>query len=93
MYRFANPITFGDYPESMKVTMAKRLPKYTEAQSKLLKGSFDFFSVNYYTSNYAERAPSSNGVNISYDTDREATLTSMRKNNYNPFFFFFFAMQ
>ena len=80
LYRFANPITFGDYPESMKVTMAKRLPKYTEAQSKLLKGSFDFFSVNYYTSNYAESAPSSNGVNVSYDIDREATLTSMRKN-------------
>ena len=80
LYRFANPITFGDYPESMKATVAKRLPKFTEAQSKLLKRSFDFFSVNYYTSNYAESAPSSNGVNVSYDIDREATLTSMRKN-------------
>ncbi|GMY22314.1 vicianin hydrolase-like [Fagus crenata] len=73
---FAHPITFGDYPESMKVVVNNRLPKFTDAQSKLLKGSIDFLSVNYYTSNYAESAPLANGVNVTYVTDRATTLTT-----------------
>ena len=76
MYRFAHPITFGDYPQSLKAVVKERLPRFTEAQSKLLKGSIDFLSINYYTSNYAENAPSANGVNVTYVTDRATTLTS-----------------
>uniref|UniRef100_A0A2N9F884 Beta-glucosidase n=1 Tax=Fagus sylvatica TaxID=28930 RepID=A0A2N9F884_FAGSY len=78
---FAHPITFGDYPESMKVVVNNRLPKFTDAQSKLLKGSIDFLSVNYYTSNYAESAPLANGVNVTYVTDRATTLTRMADAN------------
>lgn len=73
---FAHPITFGDYPQSMKAAVKERLPRFTEAQSKLLKGSIDFLSINYYTSNYAENAPSANGVNVTYYTDRTTTLTT-----------------
>ena len=40
----------------------------------------DLPGVNYYTTNYVESAPSSNGVNVSYVSDRQATLTSMLKN-------------
>jgi beta-glucosidase/6-phospho-beta-glucosidase/beta-galactosidase len=71
----------------MKFAAGNRLPKFTEAQSKLLKGSLDFLGVNYYTTNYVETAPSANGVNVSYVTDRQTTLTSMPE-NYNPFSFF-----
>ena len=88
MNRFAHPITFGDYPESMKVVVNNRLPKFTDAQSKLLKGSIDFLSVNYYTSNYAESAPLADGVNVTYVTDRATTLTSMQNNNNKLFIFF-----
>ena len=88
MNRFAHPVTFGDYPESMKVAVNHRLPKFTDAQSKLLKESIDFLSVNYYTSNYAESASLANGVNVTYVTDRATTLTSMQNNN-NKFFIFF----
>uniref|UniRef100_A0A2N9EWC3 Beta-glucosidase n=1 Tax=Fagus sylvatica TaxID=28930 RepID=A0A2N9EWC3_FAGSY len=78
---FAHPVTFGDYPESMKVAVNHRLPKFTNAQSKLLKGSIDFLSVNYYTSNYAESASLANGVNVTYVTDRATTLTRMADAN------------
>lgn len=84
--RFAHPIIYGDYPQSMKSLVGNRLPKFTEAQSKLLKGSLDFLGVNYYTTNYAESAPSANGVNVSYVTDRQLSLTSMFQ-NYNQFSF------
>ena len=87
LYRFARPITFGDYPESIKVGARNRLPKFTEAQSKLLKGSIDFLGLNYYTSNYAESTPSTNGVNVTFITDKSTTLTSMQNDNNNLFHF------
>ncbi|XP_062174074.1 vicianin hydrolase-like isoform X2 [Alnus glutinosa] len=73
---FVHPITYGDYPQSIKSAAGKRLPRFTEAQSKLLKGSIDFLGINYYTTNYAETAVSANGVNVTYVTDRQTTLTT-----------------
>ena len=32
----------------------ERLPHFTEEQRILIKGSYDFLGVNYYTSNYAK---------------------------------------
>lgn len=75
--RFAHPIIYGQYPQSMKSLVGNRLSKFTAAQSKSLKGSLDFLGINYYTAYYAESDPSSNSVNISYETDRQVTLTSM----------------
>jgi len=75
----------------MKFAAGNRLPKFTEAQSKLLKGSIDFLGINYYTTNYAETAVSANGVNVTYVTDRQTTLTSMNK-NYDHFSFICNAM-
>ncbi|KAJ0096249.1 hypothetical protein Patl1_17271 [Pistacia atlantica] len=73
---FVNPITFGEYPKSMQSIVGRRLPKFTEAQSKMLKGSFDFLAVNYYTTNYADNDLSFNGFNLSYTADRQANLTT-----------------
>ncbi|KAL5549707.1 hypothetical protein UlMin_004938, partial [Ulmus minor] len=75
---FADPITYGDYPKSMRANVGNRLPKFTKAQSNLLKGSYDFLGLNYYTAFYAEHAPFSNSLNKSYDGDRKATLTSYK---------------
>ncbi len=47
---FADPIFFGDYPEMMRQRVGERLPKFTEEQKKLLKGSLDFFAFNHYSS-------------------------------------------
>ncbi|OEL35432.1 Beta-glucosidase 24 [Dichanthelium oligosanthes] len=54
--------------------------KYQE-QSKLVKGAFDFIGLNYYTSNYADSLPPSNGLNISYTTDSQANVTGVDEFN------------
>jgi len=46
---FADPIWFGDYPMSMRLTLGDRLPKFTPDEVALLHGSCDFFGLNYYT--------------------------------------------
>lgn len=50
---FYNPIVHGDYPESMKIRVEDRLPKFTEEERDLIKESFDFLGLNYYTAAYA----------------------------------------
>ncbi|CAG0901510.1 unnamed protein product [Darwinula stevensoni] len=57
---FADPVYFGDYPQSMKDKIAEkssaqgflqsRLPEFTDAEKELLLGSSDFFGLNAYTS-------------------------------------------
>ncbi|KAH8919297.1 glycoside hydrolase family 1 protein [Atractiella rhizophila] len=49
---YADPIYLtGDYPESMKKQLGDRLPKFTEEEKALLKGSGDFYGMNTYTTN------------------------------------------
>ena len=43
---------FGDYPFIMKALTRDGLPKFTNMEKNLVKGSFDFIGVNYYTSKY-----------------------------------------
>lgn len=38
----------------MKDRVGHRLPKFTEAEKKLLKGSTDYVGMNYYTSVFAK---------------------------------------
>ncbi|KAK3034897.1 hypothetical protein RJ639_033260 [Escallonia herrerae] len=66
---FMEPITRGDYPKSMKRYVGSRLPKFTKVQSQLLKGSFDFLGLNYYTANYVSHGLESNNGLLSYNTD------------------------
>lgn len=49
---FADPLYFGDYPDSMKLLVGDRLPIFTAQQKKLLKGSVDFYALNHYSSRY-----------------------------------------
>ncbi|OWM73473.1 hypothetical protein CDL15_Pgr026572 [Punica granatum] len=66
---FLDPIVYGNYPHSMRSLVGARLPKFTKEQSAMLKGSFDFLGLNYYTTNYARDVRQSNSVNASYLTD------------------------
>ena len=61
----------------MRLLVGRRLPKFTEAESKMLKGSIDFLGVNYYTANYAENAPPSNDT--ANFGDARVTMTSRPK--------------
>ncbi|XP_059438282.1 vicianin hydrolase-like [Corylus avellana] len=75
---FADPVIYGDYPERVKSVVGNRLPKFTKVQSKLVKGSFDFISINYYSTSWVETAPSANGVNVTFWTDMQAILTNKK---------------
>ncbi|CBI24821.3 unnamed protein product, partial [Vitis vinifera] len=75
---FINPLTYGDYPYSMRTLVGPRLPKFTPKQSMLVKRSFDFLGLNYYTANYASNVPVANTVNVSYSTDSLANLITQR---------------
>ncbi|KAI9169439.1 hypothetical protein LWI28_012343 [Acer negundo] len=70
---FADPIIHGDYPKTMRTLVGNRLPKFTAAQSNMLKGSIDFLGVNYYTTNYAAHTLHAVKVNMSYSTDPQVT--------------------
>jgi len=73
--RFMDPLTIGDYPSSMRSLVGSRLPKFSTYQAKLLKGSFDFIGLNYYTSSYATNAPELSKVEPSYNTDALVILS------------------
>jgi len=64
-----DPLTRGDYPESMRSLVKSRLPKFTKEQSRLLINSFDFLGINYYTANYVSDAPELRNVRGNYITD------------------------
>lgn len=75
---FMEPLTTGKYPKSMRSLVGKRLPNFSIKQARLLKGSFDFLGLNYYTSNYATNAPQLKNGRRSYNTDSHANLTTER---------------
>ncbi|XAR54323.1 Beta-primeverosidase [Bertholletia excelsa] len=75
---YIHPLTFGDYPKSMRRLVGKRLPKFTPKQAEMVKGSMDFLGLNYYTAKYASNARFPNTVNVSYETDSLANLTAER---------------
>ncbi|KAI5678923.1 hypothetical protein M9H77_09873 [Catharanthus roseus] len=51
---FLEPLITGDYPNSMRSRVGNRLPKFSQAQSLAVKGSFDFIGINHYTTWYAK---------------------------------------
>lgn len=50
---FADPIYFGDYPDSMRQRVKARLPQFTSQEHDQIKGSNDFLGLNHYTTMYA----------------------------------------
>ena len=86
---FADPIYKGDYPQVMKDRLGDRLPKFSEDEKKMIKGTSDFFGLNHYTTMYASNADGTikegsvygNGgisedqdVDLSLDANWEVTL-------------------
>ncbi|OWM85336.1 hypothetical protein CDL15_Pgr021091 [Punica granatum] len=71
-----HPITFGDYPRSMRSLVGTRLPNFTTAESDMLRGSHDFLGVNYYTARYVDESTSYSTTNLSYTTDCHCNQTT-----------------
>ncbi|KAF0685055.1 Aste57867_22983 [Aphanomyces stellatus] len=59
---FLNPIVHGDYPAVMKSRAGDHLPSFTPAESALLRGSYDLFMLNHYSSNVVTDCASSTSV-------------------------------
>ncbi|KAK8498213.1 hypothetical protein V6N11_062090 [Hibiscus sabdariffa] len=73
---FMDPITIGNYPHTMQSLVGNRLPKFNKMESEMLKGSFDFLGMNYYTAAYAAYAPKNNVGRPSFLTDARANFSS-----------------
>ncbi|XP_056163387.1 furostanol glycoside 26-O-beta-glucosidase-like isoform X2 [Syzygium oleosum] len=68
--RFIDPVVNGDYPSIMRSLVKDRLPTFTAEEKKLMKGSFDFIGINYYSSTYAQNVPEDERkVPTSYSTE------------------------
>ncbi|KAH6757261.1 beta glucosidase 17 [Perilla frutescens var. hirtella] len=72
---FIHPVVYGEYPKTMRSIVGNRLPNFTKEQSEMLKGSYDFMGLNYYTGNYAAHLSSRNGP-LSSTTDKMCNLTT-----------------
>nr|BAA78708.1 beta-glucosidase [Persicaria tinctoria] len=76
---FLHPVVYGEYPQTMRERLGSRLPKFTEKESEMLKQSFDFIGLNYYSTDYAAASSFSvDPVNVSYTTDSRATLSAIK---------------
>ncbi|KAJ7980721.1 Beta-glucosidase [Quillaja saponaria] len=75
---YMEPLTTGKYPSSMQSLVGNRLPKFSKVQSELLKGSFDFLGLNYYSSQYVADIPFLSDARPSYLTDSKANLSTQR---------------
>ncbi|KAI6702998.1 hypothetical protein NL676_012134 [Syzygium grande] len=51
---FMDPMVYGSYPRTMRRILKERLPNFTGEEKNLVKGSFDFLGLNYYTTIYAK---------------------------------------
>ena len=69
---FGDPLWFGEYPESMRARLGERLPRFTDRESGLLRGSGDFFGINHYTTHYAADAPGKQPACVGCDPDADA---------------------
>ncbi|XP_022888219.1 raucaffricine-O-beta-D-glucosidase-like [Olea europaea var. sylvestris] len=73
---FLEPLTSGEYPESMIKLVGSRLPLFSTEDSKLVKGSYDFLGLKYYTATYVKSESNSHGLEVSYTTDPQVTYTT-----------------
>jgi len=75
---FLGPIVHGAYPGTMTSFLGDRLPPFTPEQIKLVKGSYDFIGVNYYTTYSTSARPAPDGPAQSYDGDILANTSGFR---------------
>ncbi|XP_051152391.1 beta-glucosidase 24-like [Andrographis paniculata] len=75
---FTAPVVTGDYPQVMKDLVGDRLPRFTAEQSKLLRGSYDFIGMNYYTTNWAANKVYPPDTPPSYYTDQQTEFITER---------------
>ncbi|KAL3818628.1 hypothetical protein ACJIZ3_004533 [Penstemon smallii] len=89
---FIHPLVYGEYPKTMQNIVGKRLPKFTNKEVKMVKGSFDFVGINQYTAFYMYdpphqvKQPKDLGYqqdwNVGFAYDRHGVPIGPRANSY-----------
>ncbi|ESR45075.1 hypothetical protein CICLE_v10004010mg [Citrus x clementina] len=86
---FLHPITYGEYPRTMQEIVGERLPKFTDAEVEMVKGSIDYLGVNQYTTFYMFDPPwpkpnitgYQNDWNVGFAYDRKGVPVGPRANS------------
>ncbi|KAM3749822.1 hypothetical protein ACB098_05G215400 [Castanea mollissima] len=74
---YADPLVYGDYPDVMKKNVGSRLPAFTNLESNLVKGSFDFLGLNYYAMIYIKDDSSKLNMEVrDFDADMAVSLSA-----------------
>ncbi|KAI5660256.1 hypothetical protein M9H77_29049 [Catharanthus roseus] len=65
---FLHPLVYGEYPKTMQNIVGDRLPKFTQTEVEMIKGSFDYVGINQYTAYYMYHVPQNNSA-VGYQQD------------------------
>ncbi|CAI0399880.1 unnamed protein product [Linum tenue] len=76
---YLDPIHNGRYPRNMVDLVGSRLPTFTNQESLMLKKSYDFIGLNYYTTYYAKNNTDFDPAQLRYTHDSRATTTPNSK--------------
>ncbi|CAN0923764.1 Beta-glucosidase 24 [Linum grandiflorum] len=81
---YMDPLTYGYYPRTMVDLLGSRLPQFTREESRLLRKSFDFLGLNYYTGYYVKnvRDDEFDQFHLRYATDHHGITTPDRDGQY-----------
>ncbi|XP_051131802.1 beta-glucosidase 24-like [Andrographis paniculata] len=75
---FVEPVVTGYYPKVMRDRVGDRLPEFTPEQREMVKGSYDFIGMNYYTTYWASYKPNPPWVKPNYYNDQEVAFRTER---------------
>ncbi|CAN0923917.1 Beta-glucosidase 24 [Linum grandiflorum] len=75
---YMDPLTYGYYPRVMVELLGSRLPKFTEEESHLLRKSYDFLGLNYYTGFYVKNNDNFDEDHLRWATDHHGITTPDR---------------
>ncbi|KAJ9158707.1 hypothetical protein P3X46_024267 [Hevea brasiliensis] len=91
-----DPLTYGQYPRRVQNLVGDRLLAFTDKEIKLLKKSYDFIGLQYYTSYYAKPNVYIDPNFVRYKTDSHVNITPYDYNGhligekaYSPWFYIF----
>lgn len=71
IFRYLDPIFFGEYPKSMQERLGDKLPVFSQKDKALLRNSLDFVGLNHYTSRFVSHL--TNKEQNDYYRGQEAT--------------------
>ncbi|KAJ9158709.1 hypothetical protein P3X46_024269 [Hevea brasiliensis] len=91
-----DPLTYGRYPRRVRDLVGDRLLTFTDEETNLLRKSYDFIGLQYYTSYYAKPNYTVDPEYIRYKTDSHVNVTAYDYDGnligpqaYSPWFYIF----